>query len=173
LRTHRIQLRLPLVALLLAACSNGDRPSPGDRGGTAAGPAVASIAQPSAADTTCPPNGLWAECSLLKRLDRAGLVVQRDSAAPTEEPLTREGILFRVGGRELEVYLYPDAASRERAQRQLDSTGYVRYTGSQTFRAEPTLIGNANLIAILHSNNSKQRERVGDAITAGPPQPLP
>ena len=116
---------------------------------------------------------MWAECSLLKRLERAGLVVQRDSAAATEEPLTREGILLRVGGRELEVYLYPDAATRVREQRRLDSTGYVRYAGSQTFRAEPTLIGNANLIAILHSNNSKQRERVGDAITAGPPQPLP
>jgi hypothetical protein len=32
------------------------------------------------------------------------------------------------------------------------------------------LIRNANLLAILHSRNDHQRERVSDALTAGPPQ---
>ncbi len=90
---------------------------------------------------------------------------------PTEAPLTPRGSLLRVGRAELELYIYPDAASREREQRLLEPAAYVTYGASQTFRAEPTLIANANLIAILHSNNSKQRERVGDALTAGPPQP--
>ena len=94
------------------------------------------------------------------------------TAEANEPPLTARGSLVRVGRAELELYLYPDAASREADQRRLDPTRYVTYGGTQTLRAEPTLIGNANLIAILHSNSSKQRERVGDALTAGPPQPI-
>jgi hypothetical protein len=94
-----------------------------------------------------------------------------DSGDASEPPLTPRGTLLRVGRAELELYFYPDDAAREREQETLDREKYVNYGGSQTFRAEPTLIGNANLIAVLHSNNSKQRERVGDALTAGPPQP--
>jgi 3-methyladenine DNA glycosylase Mpg len=45
-------------------------------------------------------------------------------------------------------------------------------------RREATLIRSANLLAILRSLNDRQRERVADALTAGPPQvpgatPLP
>jgi hypothetical protein len=38
---------------------------------------------------------------------------------------------------------------------------------------QPTLIASANVLAILHSMNSHQRERVGDAITAGAPAKAP
>jgi hypothetical protein len=37
-------------------------------------------------------------------------------------------------------------------------------------RAEPTLIASENLLAILRSRSDHQRERVSDALTAGPPQ---
>jgi hypothetical protein len=38
-------------------------------------------------------------------------------------------------------------------------------------KAETTLIENDNALVLLFSQNEHQRERVADAITAGPPQP--
>jgi hypothetical protein len=94
-----------------------------------------------------------------------------DSSATTEPPLGGPGVLLRVGASELEIYIYPDAKSREREEAKLDRTKYVDYSAPLSMRPQPTLIHSANLIAILHSRNDHQRERVADAITAGPPQP--
>ena len=38
-------------------------------------------------------------------------------------------------------------------------------------QGEATAIENDNLLALLFSRNEQQRERVADALTAGPPQP--
>lgn len=108
---------------------------------------------------------------MIERLERAGLVPRVDSAAATEPPLTRPGTLVRVGASELEVYIYPDARSREREQARLDRAKYLDYASPVSMRPQPTLIVSANLIAILHSRNDHQRERVGDAISAGAPLP--
>jgi hypothetical protein len=78
---------------------------------------------------------------------------------------------LRVGNSDLEIYIYNDVASREREQKLLDATKYVVYPGPVPMNPVPTLISSANLIAILHSRNDHQRERVSDALTAGPPQP--
>jgi len=167
----------PVWVVLLAtiASCGGSQRAPGAGADTSAAGASPASGAPAAliagAEGACPATGAWAECSVIKRLEQAGLVPQVDSGDASEPPLTPRGTLLRVGRAELELYFYPDAAAREREQETLDREKYVNYGGSQTFRAEPTLIGNANLIAVLHSNNSKQRERVGDALTAGPPQP--
>jgi hypothetical protein len=158
----------------LVSCGDGARAPDAGADTSAAGEFPVSGAAAAAiagADGACPATGAWAECSVVKRLEQAGLVPQVDSGDASEPPLTPRGTLLRVGRADMELYFYPDAAAREREQETLDREKYVNYGGSQTFRAEPTLIGNANLIAVLHSNNSKQRERVGDALTAGPPQP--
>ena len=94
-----------------------------------------------------------------------------DSAAASEPPLTPRGILLHVGASELELYIYPDVKSREREEATLERTKYVDYAAPLSMRPQPTLIHSENLIAILHSRNDHQRERVSDAITAGPPQP--
>ena len=108
---------------------------------------------------------------MIERLDRAGLAPRKDSVAPTEEPLTIKGTLLKVGNSELELYVYPDAGARERDEARLDKSKYLEYPAPLTMRNEPTLIRSVNLIAILRSRNEHQRERVSDAITAGPPQP--
>jgi hypothetical protein len=125
----------------------------------------------TATQPACPATGQWAECSIFERLDRAGLAPRRDSAAATEPPLTQPGTLLRVGNSELELYVYPDPAARERDEATLDKTKYIEYPTPVPMKPLPTLIRSANLIAVLHSRNEHQRERVSDAITAGPPQP--
>jgi hypothetical protein len=160
-------LRLALLAMLLVACERG-RPSGAAGANTTHADTSARAARPAVA---CPATGNWSECAIFERLDRAGLAPRRDSAAVTEPPLTNRGVLLRIGASELELYFYPNTKSREGEEAKLDRTKYVDYAAPLTIRHEPTLIHSANLLAILHSSNDHQRERVADAITAGPPQP--
>ena len=109
---------------------------------------------------------------MVERLDRAGLAPRVDSTVVAgEEPLTPPGMLVRVGNAELEVYLYSTVSARTRDIRRVDTTRYLGYTEAVSMQQLPTLIQSANLVAILHSRNDHLRERVGDALTAGPPQP--
>jgi hypothetical protein len=153
--------------MLLIACERGATPATSD----------SAVASPSAAATVsatkpaCPATGLWADCSVFERLDRAGLAPRRDSSSATEPPLTARGTLLRVGNSELELYLYPDAAAREREEKVLDRAKYLEYPAPVPMKPLPTLIRSANLLAVLSSRNEHLRERVNDAITAGPPQP--
>jgi hypothetical protein len=100
-----------------------------------------------------------------------GLVPRVDSSAAEESPLTPRGVFVRLGRGELELYFYGDTAASAREVRLLDRKKYLDYAAPQSMRGEPTLIHSVNLIAILHSTNSHQRERVADALNAGPPQP--
>lgn len=150
-------LRPAFLAILLAACTAEP---------TAGGTTAASAGEPA-----CPATGLWAQCAVVERLDRAGLAPRIDSsAAPGEEPLTARGFLVRVGTAELEIYVYPTVEARGRDIARVDTTRYLGYTEAVSMQRLPTLIQSANLIAILHSRNDHLRERVGDALTAGPPQ---
>lgn len=108
---------------------------------------------------------------MIERLERAGLAPRVDAAASTEDPLTQRGTLIRVGRAELEIYVYADPAARERDQARLDARKYLAGDAPIGAVTQPTLIHSANLIAVLHSRNEHQRERVFDAIMAGPPQP--
>ena len=108
---------------------------------------------------------------MFQRLDRAGLAPRRDSSPASEAPLSIAGSAMRIGNSDLEIYIYPDTVARARDEAKLDRTKYVDYASPVTMQAQPTLIRSVNLIAILHSRNDHQRERVADALTAGPPQP--
>lgn len=78
---------------------------------------------------------------------------------------------LHLGNSELELFIYRDVAARERDERRLDRTKFVEFDAPLGMQPLPTLIRNANLLAVLHSRNDHQRERVADALTAGPPQP--
>lgn len=160
--------RLVVLAVVLCACRQDEaRPD-----SVAAAPPPPAAVGVDSTTPACPATGLWAQCALVERLDRSGLVPRVDSAARVDEPpLTVPGTLVRVGNSELEVYLYPTIAAREADAAKLDATKYLAYGAPVPIQPTPTLIQSANLIAIFHSRNDHQRERVGDAITAGPPQP--
>lgn len=156
--------------MLLVACERGAMPEKSESTAATTESAAVSTAIPDT-KAACPATGNWAECSVFERLDRAGLAPRRDSAGATEPPLSLKGFLIRIGNSELELYVYSDAGAREREEAKLDRTKYLEYPAPLTMRTQPTLIRSANLIAVLHSRNEHQRERVTDAITAGPPQP--
>lgn len=136
-----------------------------------ANPAASASPAPAAANGTCPANGLWAECSILKRLDQAGLAPRRDSGSVREEPLTRAGMRVHLGSADVEIFIYPDSASRKADEARLDRHKFITADQEPSLAAERTMIDSANLLALLNSRDDHQRERVSDAITAGPPQP--
>ena len=109
---------------------------------------------------------------MFDRLDHAGLAPRRDSAAgPIHDPsLALSGARLLLGNAQLDVFIYADASARERDEGRLDRSKFIEASAEPTLRGEATLIRNANLLAILRSRNDHQRERVSDALTAGPPQ---
>ncbi len=158
-----------LVAVgLIAACSSPKQEAPKK---DSAGAPVMLGAAPGAPG--CPATGLWAKCSVLYRLERAGIAPHPDSAEkPEEKALRGEAFVVKFGANaRLEVFLYPDSTARIADA----STSFVRSSffasAPQTINRERTLIENANLVALLTSLNDKLRERVSDALTAGAPQP--
>lgn len=172
-------MRRCLLMLLVAACTSETAREESARASSSvpasAGPGAAGIAGGSAQGIPtapgCPANGLWTECAVLERLERAGLIPRRDSAPVRAASLSVPGIRLHLGTAELEVYLFPTKSARERAMKGVDTTRYLGYTEAVSMQQLPTLIQSANLVAILHSRNDHQRERIGDALTAGPPQP--
>ncbi len=135
---------------------------------------VAAVQMTQAADSLakspCAPTGWWKACNLTERLIRAGLGVRLDSA-PAHEGLPGTGLLYHIGHATLAVYLYADSAARKAAVAKLDTSDFIGYEATQVYPPKKSLIQSANLASILLSQSGEQRQRIGDAITAGPPQP--
>jgi hypothetical protein len=132
---------------------------------------TAAVAPPAAAaDTGCPRTGRWAACNVFERLDRSGLAPRLKSDTAREPALSVPGSVYTLGSAELRVFLYPDRAAQERDAARLDRTHYVSADAPLTLRGEQTLIRSENLIAILTSRSDTQRERVANAVEAGPPR---
>ena len=167
----RSYCRLPVALTAAVACGSRDdhRRVPGDS------PAVAAATQAVATRTgkeKCAANGQWSECAVFDRLDHAGRAPRRDSSAGVIElaPLAQRGTRLLVGNAELDVFIYPDAGRRAQEEARLDRSKYIEATAEPTLRGEATLIRNENLLAVLRSRTDHPRERVSDALSAGPPQ---
>lgn len=163
--------RAGTAVLLVAAagCSRG-------RGAVADTMLVASgtrgaVATGVGGTPACPGTGHWSECTVLKRLESAGVAPQKASELPDLPDLGARPLLFKVGRSGLAVYLFADSTARARAAHGLDTLHYVGAAKELTMRGETTAIQNDNLLALLYSRSEQQRERVSDALTAGPPQP--
>ena len=167
----RSYCRLAVALTVALACgSRDDRRHAGADSLTPA-PAATQTTAPSPSKGKCPANGQWSECAVFDRLDHAGLAPRRDSSGMIElAPLTQKGSRLLVGNSELDVFIYPDTVSRARDEARLDRSKYIEATAEPTLRGEATLIRNVNLLAVLRSRNDHQRERVSDALSAGPPQ---
>lgn len=163
--------RLAVALAAVAACGGRDHQRVA-ADSLAPAPAVPQIATSPSGKTGCPATGQWSECAVFDRLDHAGLAPRRDTSAGVVElaPLTQRGTRLLVGNAELDVFIYPDSARRVQDEGRLDRSKYIEATDEPTLRGEATLIRNVNLLAVLRSRNDHQRERVSDALAAGPPQ---
>ena len=120
----------------------------------------------------CPRTGHWSACLVTGVLDRAGLAPRLTSEKVGDLPdVGIKPVTLMVGNAGFAFYVYPDSLARHRAGAALDTVRYIPQGKAVSMRAEATLIQNDNVLAILFSQNEHQRERVSDAVTAGPPQP--
>jgi len=172
-RPSRRTTALLLVALLSGACSSSSKQVPAaaktDSGGNR------QLAGGAPGSPNCPATGLWAQCSVLYRLERSGIAPHLDSTEKVEEKALTTStsnfvVKFGTSSR-LEVFLYADSTARIADGTKLDRTKLVGATATQTINRERTLIENGNLIGLLTSLNDRLRERVSDGLTAGAPQP--
>jgi hypothetical protein len=174
-RGHALLILLAAAASMGSACSaGGEQAERGTAADASARNAGAAGSTGAAAATTakpaCPATGAWQLCSVVERLDRAGLAPRQQPGRALEPPLASPGVAILLGRSELRVFVYADRAARERDQAKLDSSRYVSASEPLSMQIEPTLITSENLLAILRSRSDHQRERVSDALTAGPPQ---
>lgn len=170
----RVFCRVAVASSVLAACGGDQQRQPA--ADSRAAPVASAAPTVSSAPVTkgaCPVNGQWSECAVFDRLEHAGMAPRRDTTAARVElaPLNQAGTRLLLNAAELDVFLFPDPASRQRAESKLDRSKFIEATDEPTLRGEATLIRNENLLAVLRSRNDHQRERVSDALSAGPPQP--
>ena len=160
--------RLALLATLVAC---GRERAPASDSAVSAATGERAAATGAAPKPACPGTGHWSPCAVLKRLEAAGVAPQKTESLDDLPDLGTRPILYMVGRSGLAVYLFADSTARSRAARSLDTTRYVSAARELTMRGETTAIQNDNLLALLFSRSEQQRERVSDALTAGPPQP--
>jgi hypothetical protein len=154
---------------LLAACggSANEAGSPVDT----ALPITPAVA-PAPGDTSCPATGLWARCSAIKAIDRAGLNTHADSSKDvTESTLSIKGFELPISRGSVRFFIYADSNSRRRDQANLDTTLFVIPPREPSLRGERSLIPSVNLLVLMDVANSRNRERIANALMAGPPQP--
>lgn len=155
-----------MITALAVGCGDGDKAA---KDSAVAAAAAASAVANAAPPEPCPPTGHWQPCAVRKRLEMTGLA-PRDSVIADTVKLGPTPTVYVAGGSALAVYLFPDSIARRLAAATLDSTKFIAPEAALTMRHEATAIQNDNLLAILYTLRSQQRERVSDALMGGPPQ---
>jgi hypothetical protein len=153
------------VAAALAAC--GGEP----RGASSGGGAGAAATRPArdravAAESLAAERDEWNRAEVVKRLTEAGLVVADSGDTVRHAFLAVPGSVLRVGGHELQIFVYPDTLARSRDSRRLDSATASPRGERVSWSARPHLITSGNLLAILLTPRAQLAERVTLTLTA-------
>jgi len=169
-RTRRVRAASLAAVVALSGACRGERAPAADSAAKAQAAAPATAGTPSASKSACERTGHWIPCQVRQRLERSGLA-PRDTTATDQPSLGPAPTVFRVGKGSLAVYLFADSTARAHAATKLDTVTFVGTEHPLTMLSKATVIQNDNLLALLYSKNEQQRERVSDALMAGPPQP--
>ncbi len=161
--------RAPLACLVLAASCGGDEKAAAD---SAATPSV-NEARAATADTSCIKAGAWQPCSVLDRLEHAGLVVTLRPEPARFPMFSIEGRTYETTRSTIHVFLYPDAAARRADTDRLDSVAVAPRGSTYTWPDPVTLVTSNNLAAVVLTPNERQAERIVLALAAGLPAARP
>lgn len=135
---------------------------------TVAAPAATAVA----AGGSCPRTGHWGDCQLRARLESSGLAPQTTTERVGDLPdVGVSPVLMSLGNAGVAAYFFKDTLARRRAAAALDTLKFIPQGKPVGVLREGTVIESDNALVLLFSRNEHQRERVADAVTAGPPQP--
>jgi len=117
--------------------------------------------------------GDWTPCAVEDRLVHAGVVIDKQADSVRHPFLHVAGVVYHLANpeHELQVFLYPTVAERERDTGALDSATASPKGTRTTWRTPPTLITSNNLAAVILSLNDRTVERLALALGAGLPRP--
>lgn len=135
-------------------------------------PVPASVIAQQQAAPSCPHDGKWAICSVVRRLRQAGFVVKPvdSSASARRKGFSVAPAVFTLGQSRLEIFLYADSAAMAKDLVAMDTViAGPRGAPSQWGDVPPLLVRSGNLAAVLLSSSQRQAERLTLAITAGAP----
>lgn len=163
---NEVRVAGALAAIIVAACARESPPPARDTGRAAA---AASQRRATTSDTTCPQAGAWLPCNVLDRLERAGLVVQKQSEPARVPMFSVEGSTYTTSVSTIYVFLYPDEAARRRDTDRLDSATVAPRGATYTWSDPAVLVTSNNLAAVVVSPNERQSERIVLALGAGLP----
>jgi hypothetical protein len=162
----------PLLAIALGSCG-GEKTAVSDSAAIAITstpiPRPVVTAQPTG--IACEHTGLWAACSLERRLKQSGFVVKNLQQSPARAGFSVKPITYSLGSSRLEVFIYDSEKSLQSDMQTIDTLTVAPRGATPAWPSTPVLIRSANLAAVLLTQNQRQAERVALAITAGPPQP--
>lgn len=160
-----------LAALMCVGACRGEPPPAQDSAAPGASAAVGlaeSVDTAMAGDTTgCPMWGRWRECSVAKRLERAGLVAERRDEPERHDFMSVPGTVFETQRTEVQVFLYASAEARARDTDALDSATVSPRGRRIVWRAPAVLVTSGNLAAIILGLNEREVERAALALGAG------
>ncbi|MDO8501448.1 MAG: hypothetical protein Q7S20_06370 [Gemmatimonadaceae bacterium] len=166
------------LALVIAGCGQSSESRLDSTRLARSGPD--SVAEPPAARTSgsnagataCPHTGLWALCTVEKRLRQSGFVARRiEGESPKRAGFSVSPTVYSLGKSRLEIFLYKNEAALARDLSAMDTVLVAPRGTTAAWEMPPILIRSANLAAVILTANQRQAERVTLALTAGPPQP--
>ena len=162
--------RTAALTLALASCGGDASPPPVD---TTASPQVVALDSAVAPGDGCLKEGLWQWCSVLDRLERAGVVLTPRDSVPPNDLLHGQRRSFTVGAGEdeLHVFLYTSDAERRQDTGAIDSATVSPKGERRAYRMRPLLVTSNNLAALVFTMNERTSERLSLALSAGLPQP--
>jgi|SRR5687768_9920388 len=167
------RLLIGALALFSGACQKSDEPA-ATASVQAAPPAVTNnLPINRSAQSDCPHTGLWAICSVERRLRQSGFVAKRlDEETPKRAGFSVKPLAYSLGRSRVEIFLYETAADLANDMAALDTVLAVpRGSTTTPWESTPTLVRSGNLAAVLLASSPQQAERFMNAITAGAPQP--
>lgn len=125
-----------------------------------------------AAIRACPRDGKWHPCSIEQRFGLAGLRVVPIDSALSIPGITQAVSVWQIGRQQLRVAFFATEADAIAGFARFDSARAAP-RGDSTVRwpDRPTLLQNANVIAVLVGGTDRAIERASNALLAGPPQP--
>lgn len=181
-RVPRVMIVSRITALFaMAALIGCDREKPTVEAATSAASAPApagttSVPAPPAALSAdaCPATGLWAICSVEKRLRQSGFVARRvEGDSPKRPGFGVRSLAYKMGSGRLELFFYPDERALAKDMAAIDTVIVAPPGTASPWESPPILIRSANLAAVFLTSNARQAERLTLALTAGAPQPSP
>jgi hypothetical protein len=165
-----------VVVLLVSGGCSGEKKA--DVADTSFHPPPVATAVPSSAETSrppdepCPHTGLWAQCSVERRLRQAGFVVNHgEEESPRRAGFSIQPLVLTLGRSRVEAFIYEDEKAVARDVAGLDTVTVTPRGAAGSWESTPTFIRSGNLIAVILSQDARQSERIALALTAGAPQP--